>query len=730
MIWLAPELERALTQPPGGRADIARIFNLPGRVYREPAGVNRRTLRFEAGGRGWFLKLHWGVGWGEIFKNLLSVRLPVLGAMHEWRAIRRLEALGVETMVLAGYGRAGFNPARLRSFVVTEELTETTSLEDYCADWPRHPPPPRLKWALIERLARVSRQLHTNGVNHRDYYLCHFLLRLPWDGDPASLRLPLIDLHRVQLRRLTPERWRVKDIGSLWFSAMLIGLTRRDRLRFVRAYGAGDLRAELKGRAGFWQAVQERALTLDRTRPPPAASPQRIALAADAGALTALQPVRVLPGKRWVGRAQWQGRAVYAKLFLDRKRARVHQRRELKGLRALAAAGIPTPGLLHAGESETERWPLVLLTPISPARSLAEAWPGWDRESQRRWMGRLVALLARQHAAGLIHTDPHLDNFLLSEDGLYTLDGAAVQIRPRPPGRAACLDNLALLLAQLAPDFDTWSRELEAVYRSARGWPGRGAGDLGRRVAAARERRWREFRGKLWRDCSRFERREHPYALQILERSLGDEALRNLLADPDASFPGAERALKNGNTSTVWATEAGGRRLVIKRYNVKNPWHGLKLSLRRSRAFASWEAAQRLAFFGIATPRPVALVRLRRGRLRPLAYYVSEHLPGPDALSWFRDPSVDWAAKQAMAVRISRLLGQLKAERLVHGDLKATNFLIGPDGPVLIDLDALRQYRSGRRFARAWRKDLARFARNWADQPELARLFAGHLAPL
>ena len=124
MIWLAPELQRALSQALGGRPDMARIFNLPGRTYREPDGVNRRTLRFEAGGRGWFLKLHWGVGWGEIAKNLLSLRLPVLGAMHEWQAIRRLEALGVETMALAGCGRTGLSPARLRSFVITEELGE------------------------------------------------------------------------------------------------------------------------------------------------------------------------------------------------------------------------------------------------------------------------------------------------------------------------------------------------------------------------------------------------------------------------------------------------------------------------------------------------------------------------------------------------------------------------------------------------------------------------------
>jgi hypothetical protein len=37
------------------------------------------------------------VGWAEILKNLLSLRLPVLGAANEWRAIRRLAELGVES---------------------------------------------------------------------------------------------------------------------------------------------------------------------------------------------------------------------------------------------------------------------------------------------------------------------------------------------------------------------------------------------------------------------------------------------------------------------------------------------------------------------------------------------------------------------------------------------------------------------------------------------------------
>ncbi len=36
--------------------------------------------RTEVDGRGYFVKIHRGIGWGEIAKNLLTAKLPVLGA--------------------------------------------------------------------------------------------------------------------------------------------------------------------------------------------------------------------------------------------------------------------------------------------------------------------------------------------------------------------------------------------------------------------------------------------------------------------------------------------------------------------------------------------------------------------------------------------------------------------------------------------------------------------------
>ena len=223
---------------------------LQGKVLRELEG--RRTLRTEVAGRGYYAKLHRGVGWGEILKNLVTARLPVLGAEHEWLAIRRLTELGVDTMKAVAFGRRGSNPAKLESFIVTEELAPTVSLEDYCRDWPTNPPAPALKRALIARVAEMAGKMHRGGVNHRDCYICHFLLHTEPAPSPAALRLSLIDLHRAQVRTgAAPRRWRDKDLAALHFSTLEIGLTARDRLRFLRAYFGRPLREVLEAEAAL-----------------------------------------------------------------------------------------------------------------------------------------------------------------------------------------------------------------------------------------------------------------------------------------------------------------------------------------------------------------------------------------------------------------------------------------------------------------------------------------------
>ena len=53
------------------------------------------------------------------------------------------------------FGQRGGNPAKQHSFIVTEELAPTISLEDYCREWPTNPPRQAMKRALLQRVADV-----------------------------------------------------------------------------------------------------------------------------------------------------------------------------------------------------------------------------------------------------------------------------------------------------------------------------------------------------------------------------------------------------------------------------------------------------------------------------------------------------------------------------------------------------------------------------------------------
>lgn len=130
--------------------------------------------------------------------------------------------------------------------------------------------------------------------------------------------------------------------------------------------------------------------------------PMVIALGADE--LHVMQWLRVLPGQRYVARAQWRGVQVLAKLMVG-DRARRHFDRELAGAQLLAAQRLTTPGLLDEGFEESGGgW--LLFEYLEGAKSLHEAWLAVARqlplsEGQRDVLGSALAEIATLHAKGL-----------------------------------------------------------------------------------------------------------------------------------------------------------------------------------------------------------------------------------------------------------------------------------------------------------------------------------------
>ena len=234
-----------------GENAFDEIMQLNGRVYRDVPG--RKTMRITLGEQQYFIKQHFGVGWAEIFKSLISLKKPVIGAMTEVRAIEKLTEIGIPTTPLVGYGYRGANPATMQSFVITEDLGDITSLEDLCSEWITKPPPVDLKLKLVKAIAKLAAKLHGAGLVHRDFYLCHIVFKNEsFAHDEVSLCL--IDLHRMLLNQSSQGNTVMKDIAALYFSAMDCGLKEEDLSLFKQYY--------LPQSEKFWLKVQTRAKKL------------------------------------------------------------------------------------------------------------------------------------------------------------------------------------------------------------------------------------------------------------------------------------------------------------------------------------------------------------------------------------------------------------------------------------------------------------------------------------
>ncbi|MDR1854128.1 MAG: lipopolysaccharide kinase InaA family protein [Azoarcus sp.] len=426
----------------------------------------------------------------------------------------------------------------------------------------------------------------------------------------------------------------------------------------------------------------------------------------DGSRLEMLRPLRVLPGKRVVGEGFWNGTRVLAKLFVASGGVR-HWRRELDGLKALMAAGIPTPALLAFGALKAGG--RYLLTEFVPdAHTLADDLAAGGAQEA---LAAVCVRLGELHAHGLVHGDPHPRNFLFAAAEPLIIDGDAVRHRVAPlPGKEADA-NFALFLAQLSPDQPL--EGLLAAYRKGNAHHVSEFAALQPLIERYRLWRLKNYLPKTVRSCTAFEVRRNPRRFTAVAR--GDaEWLAPLLADPDRALSGGV-LLKDGNTATVARVDFAGRALVVKRYNVKNAAHALSRAWRPSRAWHSWREAHRLRFLGIGTPQPRALIEERLGPLRRRAWFIADYHDGRNLLQVLAPHIEDAAPPEAVGAALLRFVEAFHRWRIGHGDFKASNLLWDETRQcvVVIDLDAMVQHAHVAEYACAWRRDRARLLANW-----------------
>jgi tRNA A-37 threonylcarbamoyl transferase component Bud32 len=438
----------------------------------------------------------------------------------------------------------------------------------------------------------------------------------------------------------------------------------------------------------------------------------------DGSSLACDEVVRLISNKRLVCRGVWQHKAVYAKLFID-MRAAHYFARDLSGVTDLLAAKIATPALLFQGQTQEGAYVLVFEA-VANSLNAEQVWQKSAEKARFTLAKSLVAEIAKHHNAGLLQTDLYLKNFLVEGGKIYTLDGDGIR-KFMCLSQQQALQNLSVLLSKFdALEVKTWLVDLLKDYSEKRGWQALPDAILIKKMTNAHRQKIASNYAdkKVFRQCTDVK----IYALEG-SRILISRAYENIdfTVNLDTLLT-EQNLLKNGNTCTVGLVEMGGKKVVIKRYNIKNFWHGLSRAFRQTRAAVSWANAHRLKLLDIATASPIALIENRNFGLKGKAYFLAEYIDAPDAAQFFA--KTRGKTQRAEAVKnIVMFFYKLYLLQISHGDMKATNIKMVDKQPVLIDLDSMQQYRFDAFALSAHARDLRRFMQNWKDDNALYNAF-------
>jgi heptosyltransferase-2 len=223
-----------------GLTSIDAVFSLS--MGKDPGGSSlpryRNRLQFEVSNpaKSLFLKRYDHPGALTQIKNWFSHHSCKSMMFFDLEPIENLACAGINTPKLASYGEQWGIFFEKRSFTITEEIPHAEPLEQKPPDcFRKHPTTEVLKQRrqFIKKLGQFTKKFHDTGYRHRDFYLAHIFY-----SDDGTFYL--IDLQRVFKPWLFAERFRVKDIAQLYYSAPRSAFSRTDRLRFYKWYTGKD----------------------------------------------------------------------------------------------------------------------------------------------------------------------------------------------------------------------------------------------------------------------------------------------------------------------------------------------------------------------------------------------------------------------------------------------------------------------------------------------------------
>ncbi len=423
--------------------------------------------------------------------------------------------------------------------------------------------------------------------------------------------------------------------------------------------------------------------------------------------------LRIVPGKRAVLLGRWCLQPVVVKLFYKRFKIRKHVNAEIKGNRHLRAAGIRTAKILYSGPVTGSHAKALVFEALLPSKELGSMASSELDASQRIvYFEMLMAMIARMHENGLIHNDLHLGNFLIKNGALYAVDAASLRKKARKGklSREASLNNLAVLFAQ--PDFNVKGRfrELVSIYCKTRdiACSDELLAELKQRITRSQRIRMQKYLKKKYRASTETVCQKTWNSFALCKRTFYTPAMADFLEHPDVAFePSKSTMLMRGDTVSVAKVRVDDRVFVVKRYDVKHPFHLRGLYGIKSWAKRFWFNGHKFMAHDISTPAPIALKKIGFGPLKRRAWLICEHIEGISVRDYVQ--ACLPADQDDISKQILDIFNRLQTLRISHSDIQGTNMIVHQGKVYLINLDKIVAHKNMTKFKSASRKDVERF---------------------
>lgn len=429
------------------------------------------------------------------------------------------------------------------------------------------------------------------------------------------------------------------------------------------------------------------------------------------GDFTINKCLRILPNRRIVFQAVNSiEKPVLIKIFINEKKYIKDYNLILNGYKLLQNAKLLTPTIISSKLDEINKLSYIIYEVIESIESIESTAQQSKPDNHHK---HYIAAIAKLHKNHLYQEDLHLNNFILNNKKMYYLDTSSLYLKNNFLVNKQASKNFALFLAQLdLAYYHAWPMYIKYYLQCLVTNISNNTVTLIKYIDKQANKKLNQkitrFLLKTQRDCSDFKVVKAKNVWGVANRknyNVNMSFFDKFLTDPQKFITQYNiKTLKQGSKSHVYLINYNNQNLVIKYYLpgsfINQIAKTVKSFFIRPRCLNSWRNSNLLRHMNIATPHPIACFIFKKYFLMNQSFFIMDYsedyktfadIIGDNPQNDFDVKNINW---DNLADSLINLLNNFKIMRILHQDLKTVNLGLDNNQLKVIDLDAMRIFKS------------------------------------